>query len=96
MKAINTATPQLDAAQMTTPGIRCPFGMDRRHTAQTLREIAENIESGEYVLMSGMVFSQAVIADYVISGVVIKFHEKRPETDEPEKYEDGTTVGRDV
>lgn len=53
------------------------FGMNREKTAEALREIANRIESGEYILQSGYVLTYAKLDDYAMSVVQVKFHARR-------------------
>jgi len=57
------------------PG-QCSFGMDRQRCADVLRDVADAIESGQYVLQGGGVYTQARRDDYVMTILNLKFHEK--------------------
>lgn len=65
----------LDAYQMASPiRDRVDFGMDSKNTAKVLRDIADRIEAGEYLLQSGGVFTFAVKEDFPMTCVNVKFH----------------------
>jgi len=56
---------------------RFSFGMDSSSTARSLREIADKIENGEYLVQSGYVLTYAMLDEYPMSVVQLKFHAKR-------------------
>ncbi len=69
---------QLDAYQFSNydnPDVT--FGMNQNKTARILRNIADRVESGEYILQSGGVFTYAQRDNYVMSVVNVKFHAKK-------------------
>ncbi len=55
------------------------FGMGRAETAKVLRETADRIESGEYLLQSCGVLSRAEKADYHMTYLTLEFHQKLAE-----------------
>lgn len=67
---------QLDAYQFghSYPNEKFTFGMIKEDVAKAVREIADRIECGEYILQSGGVFTYAQRDDYVMTCLNIKFH----------------------
>jgi hypothetical protein len=53
------------------------FGMNKEKAAQVLRETADRIESGEYVLQSGAILTQAAFEDYAMTILTLEFHAKK-------------------
>lgn len=52
------------------------FGVDKKRTAETLRELAAHIESGHFILQSGGVYTQAQQENYTMTVLNLKFHER--------------------
>lgn len=73
---------RLDAYQFSgydSPNVS--FGMDPKKCADVLRAIAERVESGEYILQSGGVFTYAQRDEYHMTVVNVKFHAKKVSVD---------------
>ena len=54
------------------------FGMDSFQCAKVLREIADRIERGEYILQSGRVVSFTRIDDFPMTALRLVFYEGLP------------------
>lgn len=71
---------RLDAYQFSNySDPRYSFGADKEKVAAALRETADKIESGEYVLQSCGIFTRAHIEDYAMTYLTLEFHAKKVE-----------------
>lgn len=52
------------------------FGIDKQKTAEALRELADHIEDGHFILLSGGVYTQARREDFTMTVLNLKFTEK--------------------
>jgi hypothetical protein len=72
-----------DLARLTSPEGGHSFGMDSKGTAAFLRDLADAIEQGTFVLQSGGVYTQAQIENYTMTVLNLKFHERQPGGKDP-------------
>lgn len=71
---------RLDAYQLSGyDGPTASFGMSQHKTAEILRDMANRIESGEYLLQSAGILSRAEKADYHMTYFTLEFHQKKSE-----------------
>lgn len=64
-----------DFAEKVRFGFRS--GISAKRTAESLRSLADSIESGQCLVQSGMMYNIAEGKDFVRSVMIIKFNERR-------------------